>query len=587
METKVLSKAEQANQQLLEKVNSNLVKILNAIKGNDNIKIKNKFDFNSNENDMSGLDKVKYIFGGISSLGRGIKESVKSTFSTKPETSSVISSAEALEARDSIKEPKQVELDQLKIAEENNDTQKEILKELKKLNEISEEKPSSSGVGLPDVKLGLGNKGVGGKTPGGFGRAAGAGSKFGMGAAGGVAAGAAAVGLLGGLTYLGFQKESQIAETKDEAVVKKAELDEKLQSSAATIEEAAGSGLSKEDAIFAKKGRFSFFKPKTTETKVGEDDLSFLDKPKASSSPIAEVSSTATPPTQPPATKVGGAIAATSASATGGNNRAAQAEASPLGALQFLKSLGILPKGDSYELMPDFTPISKEEVAKKVSAAGKNPDKVLQLASEMGKPSGETIDVSSGNLNQITDGAIGGQGSTEPAASVTPKETVTGNTGYKSLAERRAAREAAGTPGPIKKDPETEKMEGRIRQYLRGEDVTLTPAEEQHMKKMESKINARADTYNADVTKAELATSQETRVSAKMEQGTSTDVSRTSSENQAIRDEMNTTKGTTTPIVSNNVTNTSTNNYIPIKSDPRPNNRGSALDNYVGRVSTY
>jgi hypothetical protein len=52
--------------------------------------------------------------------------------------------------------------------------------------------------------------------------------------------------------YAGFRKDSQIAETKAEADVKKSELDERLQSSAATVEESAGSGLSKEDKIFTK-----------------------------------------------------------------------------------------------------------------------------------------------------------------------------------------------------------------------------------------------------------------------------------------------------------------------------------------------
>jgi hypothetical protein len=77
-------------------------------------------------------------------------------------------------------------------------------------------------------------------------------SKLGAGGLGGIAAGGAAAALIGGLAYLGFRKDSQIAETKAEADVKKSELDEKLQSSAATVEESAGSGLSKEDKIFTK-----------------------------------------------------------------------------------------------------------------------------------------------------------------------------------------------------------------------------------------------------------------------------------------------------------------------------------------------
>lgn len=77
-------------------------------------------------------------------------------------------------------------------------------------------------------------------------------AKLGAGGLGGLAAMGGAAALIGGLAYLGFRKDSQIAETKDEAIVKKAELDEKLQNSGATIEESAGSGLSKEDKIFTK-----------------------------------------------------------------------------------------------------------------------------------------------------------------------------------------------------------------------------------------------------------------------------------------------------------------------------------------------
>ena len=77
-------------------------------------------------------------------------------------------------------------------------------------------------------------------------------SKLGAGGLGGIAAMGGAAALIGGLAYLGFRKDSQIAETKAEADVKKSELDERLQSSAATVEESAGSGLSKEDKIFTK-----------------------------------------------------------------------------------------------------------------------------------------------------------------------------------------------------------------------------------------------------------------------------------------------------------------------------------------------
>jgi len=66
----------------------------------------------------------------------------------------------------------------------------------------------------------------------------------------------------------------------------------------------------------------------------------------------------------------------------------------------------------------------------------------------------------------------------------------------------------------------------------------------------------------------------------------SKEVSSISSDNQAMKDEMS-AGGSTQPIVSNNVSSTSTNNFMPMKADPRPTHRGSALDRYNERVAAY
>lgn len=69
--------------------------------------------------------------------------------------------------------------------------------------------------------------------------------------------------------------------------------------------------------------------------------------------------------------------------------------------------------------------------------------------------------------------------------------------------------------------------------------------------------------------------------------GMTFEVTKTSGENAVMRDEMSASSGSTQPIVSNNVSNTSTNNFMPMKADPRPTHRGSALDRYNERVSAY
>jgi hypothetical protein len=90
------------------------------------------------------------------------------------------------------------------------------------------------------------------------------------------------------------------------------------------------------------------------------------------------------------------------------------------------RSLGIMPPDPRKPGSP-FTDmrngdkeLSEEEVRKRISAAGKNPDKIISLLNDTGKGGG-SIDLKSGNLNTITGGAIGGGGSgMPPAPSATP-----------------------------------------------------------------------------------------------------------------------------------------------------------------------
>ena len=112
--------------------------------------------------------------------------------------------------------------------------------------------------------------------------------------------------------------------------------------------------------------------------------------------------------------------------AAGGDKFAEKAESNKLGALQFLKrTLGILPDKDGYiDMRNGEKKLSEEEVRQRISAAGKDPDKILGLLkSADGKG---TIDLKSGNLNQITGGAVGGGGGGAPAASSASPAPMTG-----------------------------------------------------------------------------------------------------------------------------------------------------------------
>jgi hypothetical protein len=120
----------------------------------------------------------------------------------------------------------------------------------------------------------------------------------------------------------------------------------------------------------------------------------------------------AAPPPPPP----------TPTAAAGGDKFAEKAESNKLGALQFLKrTLGILPDKDGVylDMRNGEKKLSEEEVKQRISAAGKDPDKVLGLLKSV--DGAGKIDLSSGNLNTITGGAIGGGGGgAPPAPSITP-----------------------------------------------------------------------------------------------------------------------------------------------------------------------
>ena len=137
------------------------------------------------------------------------------------------------------------------------------------------------------------------------------------------------------------------------------------------------------------------------------------DKPAPDLAPASSEGASPTPASAPPAPP-------SPTAAASGDKFAEKAESSKLGALQFLKrTLGILPDKDGYiDMRNGEKKISEEEVRQRISTSGKDPDKVLGLLKSA--DGGGTIDLRSGNLNQITGGAIGGGGSAPPASSASP-----------------------------------------------------------------------------------------------------------------------------------------------------------------------
>jgi hypothetical protein len=76
-------------------------------------------------------------------------------------------------------------------------------------------------------------------------------------------------------------------------------------------------------------------------------------------------------------------------------------------------------------------------------------------------------------------------------------------------------------------------------------------------------------------------------IAKRIDKGTSTDVSKVSIDNATMRDEMSASRSDSSTVVSNNISSNNTTKFVPMKSSPRAENTGSALDRYTSRITTY
>ncbi len=92
-----------------------------------------------------------------------------------------------------------------------------------------------------------------------------------------------------------------------------------------------------------------------------------------------------------------------------------------------------------------------------------------------------------------------------------------------------------------------------------------------------------ANSASYDMGLAKVSTSRE----AGGETKNSMEIRGGSEENNAMKDEMAAGGKNVQPVVMNNVSNNTQTTYVPVKGEPRPNSRGSALDRYNDRVAAY
>ena len=76
-------------------------------------------------------------------------------------------------------------------------------------------------------------------------------------------------------------------------------------------------------------------------------------------------------------------------------------------------------------------------------------------------------------------------------------------------------------------------------------------------------------------------------IARRVDMGTSTDVSKVSIDNATMRDEISASRSDSSTVVSNNISSNNTTKFVPMKSSPRAENTGSALDRYTSRITTY
>ena len=111
--------------------------------------------------------------------------------------------------------------------------------------------------------------------------------------------------------------------------------------------------------------------------------------------------------------------------------------------------------------------------------------------------------------------------------------------------------------------------------------------------KSEGKITGRFDTdedYKQIPELKNLKAKQDAErgvIARRVDMGTSTDVSKVSIDNATMRDEISASRSDSSTVVSNNISSNNTTKFVPMKSSPRAENTGSALDRYTSRITTY
>ena len=307
---------------------------------------------------------------------------------------------------------------------------------------------------------------------------------------------------------------------------------------------------------------------------------------------------TTTPATAPVATaskSLGGAIAATADTSKKQEAMLTpdqEKEAKPLIDEMLSLQKELLELNNNFSMPRDEYKAKRKEVGSKQAAITKQLDSIKPGFGQevLGYTSGPgALDASKETSSSVIDKMKQDSKTiSEESSKVIPKEKVTGEkiisqttTKVKTTSSDSLTRDASSAQESLvgleekyakKAAPIVEKLraEGKIEGVVTDEDYQQIP-ELQAIKK------------EKDAEKLSL----EAKIKPGLVSSVSSEVAKTSTENADMSREMGGRGGANNTVVSNNISSNNTTKFVPMKSSPRAENTGSALDRYTSRITTY
>lgn len=160
------------------------------------------------------------------------------------------------------------------------------------------------------------------------------------------------------------------------------------------------------------------------------------------------------------------------------------------------------------------------------------------------------------------------------AQPATPVESISGTITKKELTQRETK---SSSNLDITKDPKFQKLLQEEKEVILGGKVRRG---EENTERLSAKELITAE-------KEAKARYLQSNVSPAVAKSTGIDMAKATTENTELNREVTGIKSSPAPVIMNNSSSNNNTSYVPMKSTPRPEYTGSALDRYQSRISTY